>query len=157
MITVLFLLRPSQTFSDTWIHHQPKQWLYFSELLDFALIMIPTVSGRRMWGHLSEELLQQREGPAVMEAPGFCRVADVSSVKQQGQRLGFVYPANAAIQLLEGCTTQLQWKLHDSQSDPWIIVLLLCVLLKICSARFLDHFPLYTQICWTELQRMLSF
>lgn len=48
--------------------------------------------------HLSEELLQQREGPAVVEAPGFCRVADVSSVEQQGQGLGFVYPAKAVIQ-----------------------------------------------------------
>lgn len=45
--------------------------------------------------HLSEELLQQREGPAVMEAPGFCRVTDVSSMKQQGQGFCFVYPANA--------------------------------------------------------------
>lgn len=34
-----------------------------------------------------------------MEAPGFCRMTDVSSVEQQRQGLGFVYPANAVIQL----------------------------------------------------------
>lgn len=35
-------------------------------------------------GYLSEELLQQRCGPAVMEVPAFGRVADVSSVQQKG-------------------------------------------------------------------------
>lgn len=34
-----------------------------------------------------------------MEAPGFGRVADVSSVEQQGQGLGFVQPASAVMQL----------------------------------------------------------
>lgn len=38
-----------------------------------------------------------------MEAPRFCRVTDVSSMKQQGQGLCFVYPANAVIQLQAGC------------------------------------------------------
>lgn len=52
--------------------------------------------------HLSEELLQQREGPAVMEAPGFRRVTDVGSMKQQGQGFGFAYPANTATPLQPG-------------------------------------------------------
>ena len=43
-----------------------------------------------------------------MEAPGFCRVADVSGVEQQGQGLGFVYPANAVIQSF------LSWNRHCS-------------------------------------------
>lgn len=34
-----------------------------------------------------------------MEAPGFGRVTDVSSVEQQGQGFGFVDPAKAVIQL----------------------------------------------------------
>lgn len=38
-----------------------------------------------------------------MEAPGFCRVTDVSSMKQQGQGFSLVYPANAVTELQAGC------------------------------------------------------
>lgn len=40
--------------------------------------------------HLSEELLQQGGGPAVVEVPTFGRMADVCRVQQQGQGFGLV-------------------------------------------------------------------
>lgn len=40
--------------------------------------------------HLSEELLQEGGGPAVVEVPAFGRVADVCCVQQQGQGFGLV-------------------------------------------------------------------
>lgn len=46
---------------------------------------------------LSEELLQQGGGPAVVEVPAFGRVADVCCVQQQGQGFRFVDPAKEEI------------------------------------------------------------
>lgn len=43
--------------------------------------------------HLSEELLQEGSGPAVVKVPAFGRVADVGRVQQQGQGFGFVNAA----------------------------------------------------------------
>lgn len=40
--------------------------------------------------HLSEELLEQGGGPAVVEVPTFGRMADVSRVQEQGQRFGLI-------------------------------------------------------------------
>lgn len=62
--------------------------------------------------YLSEELLQQKGGPAMVQAPVFGRMADVRSVQQQGQRLGLVWPsstkkASSKLKLL-ACGTPLQ-------------------------------------------------
>lgn len=47
--------------------------------------------------HLSEELLQEGSGPAVVKVPAFGRVADVGRVQQQGQGFGFVNAAEDSI------------------------------------------------------------
>lgn len=46
---------------------------------------------------LSEELLQEGSGPAVVKVPAFGRVADVGRVQQQGQGFGFVDSAEDSV------------------------------------------------------------
>lgn len=43
--------------------------------------------------YLTEELLHEGLGPAAVDRPLLCRVADVSSMEQQRKSLGLVNPA----------------------------------------------------------------